>query len=102
MYSNNNAIYLIYEFFKESKTQIMVVIFQLNFKVIVKPNSLTIVKPMSLTLTLVGFQTHWFDNDPEIESKYYHHICVLFSLVDLYIEFTRWHYHSEYCSYYIS
>ena len=48
------------------------------------------------------FNMVWFDNDPEIESKYHHcNLClVLFN--NSYLEFTRWHYYLEYVFSYIS
>ena len=48
------------------------------------------------------FQGHWFDNDPEIESKYHHYNLCLFLSNNSYLEFTRWHYYSEYVFSYIS
>ena len=38
----------------------------------------------------------WFDNDPEIESKYHHYNLCLVLFNNSYLEFTRWYYYSEY------
>ena len=43
----------------------------------------------------------WFDNDPEIESKYHHYNLCLVLFNNSYLEFTRWHYFSEYVFSYI-
>ena len=43
----------------------------------------------------------WFDNDPEIESKYHHYNLCLVLFNNSYLEFTRWHYYSEYVFSYI-
>ena len=37
-----------------------------------------------------------FDNDSEIESKYHHYNLYLVLFNNSYLEFTRWHYYSEY------
>ena len=45
--------------------------------------------------------SEWFDNEPEIESKYHHYNLCLVLLNNSYLEFTRWHYYSEYVFSYI-
>ena len=38
----------------------------------------------------------WIDNDPKIESKYHHYNLCLVLCNNSYLEFTTWHYYSEY------
>ena len=42
------------------------------------------------------------DNDPEIESKYHHYNLCLVLFNNSYLEFTRWHYYSEYVFLYMA